>query len=232
MIIFRVLITEIPNNKNLVRCLKDRTQIWLETNSERNWQNKVASDKKLLYPYSSFSDALQAYLHIIVRKQIAKLLCAIEKLSATRTLFLIYRPQKMEEVEQTHKLLEFWIECFMDPKLVNTKEIPEPKPDIHIFEQWQHDVTKVSSLVAKVLKGQSLPIFQILCICNDFMSTIPLSNLEEIITHGKNSNEQEILSTEFINRVLDVLYQMEPTEENLVPRRSFILKCLGIIKLE
>ncbi|CAJ0761037.1 12092_t:CDS:2 [Entrophospora sp. SA101] len=117
-----VLITQIPNNKNLVTYLKDRTQKWLETNPEPDWQNKVASDKKLLYPYSSFSGALQAYLRIIIRKPIAKLLCAIERLSATSTLFLI-------DGMQSQNLLEFWIKCFMDQKIVNIDEISDPKPD-------------------------------------------------------------------------------------------------------
>ncbi|CAH1767289.1 15726_t:CDS:2, partial [Entrophospora sp. SA101] len=419
----RVLITQIPNNKNLITCLKDRTQEWLETSSEPNWQNKVASDKKLLYPYSSFSGALQAYLRIFIRKPIAKLLCAIERLSATRTLLLIDRPRKIEEVEQSHKLLEFWIECFMDPKIVNTEDIPDPKPDVYtmpannydlefpfslyfmkridsfkrlfedeinqhkenegnideqtgelyqhffndytkgfsttvinsipsfkkpslnlfadlyfndfvavvssndsagnrnpkvlsfllqrlmgeekfldpvflhaywwrnsntvlaefqltqicpmviskitacnnsesfehslvreiagimlqnisesrnltynsyMFEQWQRDVTKILSFGAKVLKGQPLPSLQILRICNDFISTkaIPLANVKEIITIGKNSSQKEMLSAEFINKVFDILYKMEPNEKNLISRRSFILRCLDIVDLE
>ncbi|CAJ0639633.1 1969_t:CDS:2 [Entrophospora sp. SA101] len=399
---------------------KDRTQEWLETSSEPNWQNKVASDKKLLYPYSSFSGALQAYLRIFIRKPIAKLLCAIERLSATRTLLLIDRPRKIEEVEQSHKLLEFWIECFMDPKIVNTEDIPDPKPDVYtmpannydlefpfslyfmkridsfkrlfedeinqhkenegnideqtgelyqhffndytkgfsttvinsipsfkksslnlfpdlyfndfvavsssagnrnlkvlsfllqrfmgeekfldpvflhaywwrnsntvlaefqltqicpmviskitacnnsesfehslvreiagimlqnisesrnltynsyMFEQWQRDVTKILSFGAKVLKGQPLPSLQILRICNDFISTkaIPLANVKEIITIGKNSSQKEMLSAEFINKVFDILYKMEPNEKNLISRRSFILRCLDIVDLE
>ena len=98
----------------------------METNSEPNWHHKVALNKKLLYPYSSYLDALQAYLHTIVQKPIAKLLYAIEQLSATNTLFLIDRTQ---DEEQSQKLLEFWTECFMDPTIVNIDEIPEPKPN-------------------------------------------------------------------------------------------------------
>ncbi|CAJ0749662.1 18149_t:CDS:2 [Entrophospora sp. SA101] len=374
------------NNKIPMKHMHDRTQKWLETNPEPDWQNKVASDKKLLYPYSSFSGALQAYLRIIIRKPIAKLLCAIERLSATSTLFLI-------DGMQSQNLLEFWIKCFMDQKIVNIDEISDPKPDgysisvnnynlelpfsfcfvkriesfkelfeeeinqyndnegnidpktgelyhhffngyikgfsiivknsipsfkqsllnlyphlyfndfvklissddpagyenlaslltkligeeqildtvfLHaylwrnaktvlneyqskfpkvkitdcnnsesfehsqvkemvrvilyyiselqnlthnIFEQWQHDVRKVLSLGMKVLKGQQLLSHQMLSICNDFANTILMSNIKEIIEIGKESNEQEIPLADFINKVFDVLYQIEPIDK-------------------
>ncbi|CAJ0628335.1 12323_t:CDS:10 [Entrophospora sp. SA101] len=419
---------QIPNNEILVKYLECRTQQWLETNSETNWQYKVASNKMLLFPYSSFSGALQAYLRTIVRSQIAKLLFAIEKLSATKTLFLIdglKKDEDEEEMEQFQNLLEFWTECFMDPKIVNTVEIPDLKPNgynmpfinydlefpfsyyfmkridsfkqlfedeinklgenaenidpqtgelyqhcfdeytegfstivlnsipllkklsslnqypphlyiddfitvvssndsagnrkpeifrfllqnhmgknkilnpvflhaywwrnantvlaefqliqispmvidkiaecdnsesfeyllvnkiaaimlrkinelqnleqnLSIVKEWQRDVTKVLSLGAKILKGQSLPSLQILRICNDFVSTksIPLSNIKEIIALGKGSIGQETLSTELIEKVFDILYQVEPTEKTLISKRSFLLRCLDIIKLE
>ncbi|CAG8488111.1 5420_t:CDS:10 [Diversispora eburnea] len=78
-----------------------------------NWQFNVASNKKLLYPYSSFSMALQAYIRAFVRKPIAKILCALERLS--------------------RNLLSFWYKMFNDNKIINIEDIQEPSPDNYLM---------------------------------------------------------------------------------------------------
>ncbi|CAB4433195.1 unnamed protein product [Rhizophagus irregularis] len=58
----RYLNRKILEHPNFVNCLKIRTQEWLKIKAKQDWQYHVASNKKLLYPYSSFSIALQAHI--------------------------------------------------------------------------------------------------------------------------------------------------------------------------
>ncbi|CAB4482658.1 unnamed protein product [Rhizophagus irregularis] len=59
---------------NFIKCLKDKTLKWIEENSTSDWQYKIASNKRELYSYSSFSAAIQAHIRKFVRKTIAKIL--------------------------------------------------------------------------------------------------------------------------------------------------------------
>ncbi|CAG8777863.1 12496_t:CDS:2, partial [Cetraspora pellucida] len=77
----KTLKTDIMKCPLLIECLKESALKWIEENSTDDWQYKVASDKKLLYPYPSFSAALLAYLRSLVRRPIAKMLFVLEKLS-------------------------------------------------------------------------------------------------------------------------------------------------------
>ncbi len=88
LILTRYLSESILNHPNFVNCLKRRMQEWLKTNTKSEWQYHVASNKKLLYPHSSLAMALQAYIRIIVRKLIAKILYSLERLGATSTFFI------------------------------------------------------------------------------------------------------------------------------------------------
>src|SRR5581483_9214626 len=111
-----------------VNCLKTRTQEWLKINAKPDWQYHVASDKKSLYPYSSFSVALQAHIRTIVRRPIAKILYSLERLGATKT-FLIHDLPKIQMSQQREQFLKFWIDMFMDNNIIDIDRIPEPKPD-------------------------------------------------------------------------------------------------------
>ncbi|CAG8591819.1 8167_t:CDS:2, partial [Paraglomus occultum] len=67
--------------------------------------------------------------------------------------------------------------------------------------------------------------FQLLRICNDLLSTqaIPVDRLTTIIN-------EDFLSTNFLNDVLNILDNLEPTEKNLTSRQSFLLRFLNVIE--
>ncbi|CAB4416885.1 unnamed protein product [Rhizophagus irregularis] len=119
---------KILEHPNFVNCLKIRTQEWLKIKAKQDWQYHVASNKKLLYPYSSFSIALQAHIRTLVRHPIAKILCSLERLGATKT-FLIHDLPEAEISQQRIQFLNFWKEMFMDNNIVDIDILPEPKPD-------------------------------------------------------------------------------------------------------
>src|ERR1051325_4296609 len=98
---------------------------WIKENSKDNWQYKIASNKQDLYPYGYFSGALQIYIRTLVRTPIARILCALERLSAIKTFFYVSDHTEDEE------LLKFWKQICMDNKIVKIEDIPDPKPDVY-----------------------------------------------------------------------------------------------------
>ncbi|CAG8524386.1 6565_t:CDS:2, partial [Gigaspora margarita] len=376
----KTLKTDIMKCPLLIECLKTRALEWIEENSSDDWQYKVASDKKLLYPYTSFSAALLAYLRLQVRNPIAKILFVLEKLSVTKSFILTNQTRRNQD------LFPFLKTIFFDPKILNINYLPEPKPDhyvmpelvydlklpfsyyfmkkindfktawgdeleklrenpdncdddelshyafenavqgfsenvktslpaindqvfrdfsewffddfvtvmvendvdkkdsellaklvqlyigkdkafdpvlLHIYwwkhsnvisadlqlaqmcpsvinefirsepqlDQWQHEVVKILSFSAKILKTNKLRSYQLLRICNDIVSSklIPLPNIKEIIKLGLDSDEQNVLSKKFVDHVLGIL---EKNEQNLSLQRSFIMRCLDTIPLD
>ncbi|RIA92696.1 hypothetical protein C1645_804473 [Glomus cerebriforme] len=411
----------ILENPTFIKYLKERTFKWIEKNSESDWQYKIASNKQNLYPYPSFSVALQAHIRTLLRKSIAQILYVLERLSATKTFFYIEDQTKSEKNE---RLLKFWEQIYMDEEIVKIEDLPEPKPDgynmptgclldlefpfslyfmkqidnfkrhyeeeiamlqndddyidftinelydyvieehlehfknglltsipqlrdsplewaselyfndfvtviaakdsvnkkllalilklligtdkvlqpfflhaywwknanevlaqlklaqmfpaiiknieiqendivrgspekylvkevteillqqicgnfegtanIHLIDKWQHDVTKVLSLSNKITRAKNLPDLQLLRIVNDLVAAkaIPLDNIREIIQLGLSSDKQEVLSEKFVSTVLDKLDKLEQNEKNLIPRRSFIMRCLALIPIK
>ncbi|PKB92824.1 hypothetical protein RhiirA5_487584, partial [Rhizophagus irregularis] len=110
----------------------------------------------------------------------------------------------------------------------------EVAENAHLIDKWQHDVTKVLSLVNKITRAKNLPDLQLLRIINDLVATktIPLESIREIVQLGLSSDEQEVLSEKFINTVFDKLDKLEQNEKNIIPKRSFIMRCLALIPIE
>ncbi|GBC14226.1 hypothetical protein GLOIN_2v1789429 [Rhizophagus irregularis DAOM 181602=DAOM 197198] len=413
-----------------IECLKKRVLEWVEENSTSDWQYKIASNKQNLYPYPSFSAAQEAHVRTLFRKPIARILCALERLSAIKTFFYVSDQTKSNKVNY-EKLLKFWEQIFMDNKIVKIDDIPNPKPDgynmpaeslldlefpfsfyymkqidsfkrhyeeeililqrdddkiddetnelydyviedhlkgfknnlftsitqlkdsplewewaselyfndfvtviaskdakdgekknkkmlayilklligadkirqpisvhaywwknanevlaqlqlvqmspiiiknieiqgnsivrgslekylvkevtklmlqricgnfegaenAHLIDKWQHDVTKVLSLVNKITRAKNLPDFQLLRIVNDLVATktIPLESIREIVQLGLSLDEQEVLSEKFINAVFGKLDKLEQNEKNIIPKRTFIMRCLALIPIE
>src|SRR5205814_1679616 len=79
-------------------------------------------------PYSSFSIALQAHIRTLVRHPIAKILCSLERLGATKT-FLIHDLPEPQMSPQRVQFLTFWKDMFMDNNIIDTDILAEPKPD-------------------------------------------------------------------------------------------------------
>ncbi|UZO21060.1 uncharacterized protein OCT59_013464 [Rhizophagus irregularis] len=123
----KTLNEKILEYSNFINCLKVRVLEWIEEKSIDNWQYKVASAKQNLYPYPSFSVALQAHIRILFRKPIAQILCALEKLSATKTFFYINERARSEG--KYEKLLKFWEQVYMDKKIIKIKNMRNPIPD-------------------------------------------------------------------------------------------------------
>ncbi|PKY17154.1 hypothetical protein RhiirB3_521757 [Rhizophagus irregularis] len=413
----KTLSEKILDYPKFIECLKARILEWIEEKATDDWQFKVASNKQNLYPYSSFSLALQAHIRSLIRVPMAKILCALERLSATKTFF---------HVENDDELFEFWQQIYKDKKIVKIDDLPNPKPDgyimpagslydlkfpfslyfmkqidnfkryyeeeiallqqdedrvdsatnelydwviedhlknfknniltsvpqlrdsplerfpelyfndfvtvvasndggsrntkmlsiilklligadkvyqpillhtywwknanevlaqlqlalmapttiqnieirgtgiiggsfekylvkeitkmmfqripgnfggaanVHFIDRWQHDVTKVLSLGSKITRAKNLPALQLLRIVNDLVASksIPLDSVKEIVQLGLSSDKQEVLSEKFVNSVLDKLDRLELNEKNLIPRRSFIMRCLGLIPIE
>ncbi|CAG8439660.1 11533_t:CDS:10 [Acaulospora colombiana] len=131
----KTLNAKIPQNKNLVDYLKIKTQDWLQIYySSRDWQYYVASNKKLLYPYSSFSAALQAYIRSIVRQPVARVLCALERLFATKTFLSLDQAAPHQQ-----ELMEIWREMFNDKTIINIDELSDPKPDGYVMPAVIYD---------------------------------------------------------------------------------------------
>ncbi|CAG8534868.1 35142_t:CDS:10, partial [Gigaspora margarita] len=132
----KTLIAEIPQQPDLVDFLKIKTLEWLQNNSPNDWQYHVASDKKLLYPYSSFSTALQSHIRALVRIPMAKLLCCLERLFITKTFLNL----KCSTSKHSKLLLEFWKQMIHDKDLLNTDELSEPKPDGYVMPNMSYDL--------------------------------------------------------------------------------------------
>ncbi|POG75640.1 hypothetical protein GLOIN_2v1475340 [Rhizophagus irregularis DAOM 181602=DAOM 197198] len=147
----KMLNEKICENPILVNFLKTRTLEWLiENPNDTNWQYKIASNKKLLYPYSSFVNALLAHIRSVVRKPIAKWLYALEKYAVIHTIIFLYNKslttkgpaefmmEGVEDYDETEKiiidddayLLEFWNKMVDDKNIISIEElIGDPSPD-------------------------------------------------------------------------------------------------------
>ncbi|CAG8439230.1 10104_t:CDS:10 [Acaulospora colombiana] len=117
------LVDEIPKHPRLIEAFKQKIFKWLDENTTANWQLKAVSEKKILYLHPSLSAALRMYIHSLVRNQIAKLIYALEKLSALKTLLII------ECENNVGNLLEFWYQTFADNNVISTDTLTNPKPD-------------------------------------------------------------------------------------------------------
>ncbi|CAG8772258.1 6245_t:CDS:2, partial [Acaulospora morrowiae] len=120
----KLLVHKIPEREEFLDCLKVRTLEWLAKNIPEDWLLRVASNKKDLYLYSSFSLSLQMYIRDQSRKPISKLLCVLERLSGLSPLFIKNDPSSDE-------LFEFWKRAFIDSKIVNIEYLPDPRPDFY-----------------------------------------------------------------------------------------------------
>ncbi|CAG8574733.1 752_t:CDS:10, partial [Racocetra persica] len=135
----KFLYKQIPRHTTLIECLKIRSLEWLQENAPENWQFQVATNKTDLHLYSSFSIALQTYIRNLVRKPIAKLLCALERLSGLSTLFKNnHLEQNLHVDEAIVNLLTFWEKVFMDPKIVNIEFMLDPRPDRYFIQNKKH----------------------------------------------------------------------------------------------
>ncbi|CAG8596276.1 6964_t:CDS:10, partial [Paraglomus occultum] len=100
--------------------------------------------------------------------------------------------------------------------------------DIHSKAiKWQLDVTHIMSLCVQLPGYKEVILFQLLRICNDLLSTqaIPVDHLTNIINF-----DEDFLSANFLNDVLNTLDNLEPTEKNLTSRQSFLLRFLNMIE--
>ncbi|GBB84048.1 hypothetical protein RclHR1_10690011 [Rhizophagus clarus] len=120
----KILSEKILDYPKFIECLKIRILEWIEEKSTDDWKYKVASNKKILYPYASFSLALQEHIRTLIRIPMAKILCALERLSATKTFFY---------VENDNELFEFWQQIYKDKKVVKIDDLSDPKPDGYII---------------------------------------------------------------------------------------------------
>ncbi|CAG8523422.1 10645_t:CDS:10, partial [Racocetra fulgida] len=177
--------------------LWSQTQEWLQNHSPANWQYIVASDKKLLYPYASFSIALQAHIRRSVRKPIARILCALERLSVTRTFFSI---DKSARSENDNRLLEFWMKMFNDKKIIDIKELPEPSPDSYMMPPGVYDLQfPFSYYFMKQIDGfKALYLEEMTLLHEDPM------NIDSKTGELRKSVEEEHIK-EFTNKVLNMV---------------------------
>ncbi|CAG8573444.1 16784_t:CDS:2, partial [Dentiscutata heterogama] len=126
------LVQKIPHHMEFMNWLKTRTFEYLHNNRFKDWQLEVAVNKKDLYLYSSFSTALQVYIRHQVRKPIAQLLYALEKLSGLLILDsdnLFNEENKNDDEdnsENNNTAFAFWEPIIMNNKIVNIENIRMP----------------------------------------------------------------------------------------------------------
>ncbi|RHZ88035.1 hypothetical protein Glove_26g184 [Diversispora epigaea] len=107
--------------------------------------------------------------------------------------------------------------------------------NVHQIDQWHKQATKIITYTRKLIRFRKLPsLIQLLRICNELVASksISLKDIKEIVRLGLTSDDREIFSKEFVNYVLKVLDQLEVNEKNLIPMRSFIMRCLDVISIE
>ncbi|CAG8653071.1 1680_t:CDS:2, partial [Acaulospora morrowiae] len=172
----RMLNSEILKHPNFINCLKKRTLALLEERSSTDWQYDVAFDKRLLYPYSSFSAALHARIRTMVRCHVAKMLFALERLSTIKTFFDIDQPGN-----EGSPLLIFWKNMFDDPKVTEIDDLPEPSLDQYILPYYLHDLQFPFS-------------YYIMRKIDDFKDTC-LEKLDSLKQDGENCDESGDLLT-------------------------------------
>ncbi|CAG8695398.1 1236_t:CDS:1, partial [Scutellospora calospora] len=119
----------------LVECLKTRSLNWIEENTTNDWQYRVASDKKLLYPYPTFSAALLAFLQSLVRHPIAQMLFVLEELFVTKTFISISQQKNKNQF-----LISFLQTMFIDPNVLNIKDLPEPRHDQYMMPEHYYNL--------------------------------------------------------------------------------------------
>src|SRR6266542_2493597 len=148
-------------------------------------------------------------------------------------------PEIIQNIEdQDDVIAEGRIEIYMVKEIIkmmlqNICENLGDAVNAYLIDRWQHDVTKILFLSNKITRAKNLPDLQLLRIVNDLVATkIPYSSIKEIVQLGLNSNEQEVLSEEFVCTILDKLDLLEQNEKNLIPKRSFIMRCLVLIPIE
>ncbi len=107
--------------------MKERILEWIKEQPTSDWQYKVASSKQNLYPYPSFSVALQTHIRTLIRKPKAQILCTLERLSATKTFF--YVDDRIKSNRNYERLLNFWEQIYMDKKIFKPEDLSNPKPD-------------------------------------------------------------------------------------------------------
>ncbi|CAG8807890.1 34630_t:CDS:2, partial [Racocetra persica] len=118
----------------LIGCLKTCALKWIKENSDDDWKYQVASDKKLLFPYPSFTAALLAYIRAFVRRPIAQILFVLEKLSVTKTFISI------NQKERNQDLISFLETIFFDPKVLNINDLSEPRPNHYVMSENFYDL--------------------------------------------------------------------------------------------
>ncbi|CAG8831654.1 14052_t:CDS:1, partial [Cetraspora pellucida] len=142
-------------------------------------------------------------------------------------------PSAINEFAQEKQDVSFE-EFLVDKVIKMTLDKIVKKGDELQLDQWQHEVVKILSFSAKILKSNKLRSYQLLRICNDIVSSklIQLSSLKEIIKLGLIFDEQNVLSRKFVDHVLNILPKLEKNEQTLFLQRSFIMRCLDTIPLE
>ncbi|CAG8688928.1 7269_t:CDS:2, partial [Acaulospora morrowiae] len=139
----KLLVQEIPKHEEFLDCLRVRTLEWLGENVPEDWLLQVASNKKDLYLYSSFSVSLQTYIRNQVRKPISKLLCVLERMSGLSPLFIKNDQMHFDDLyaydPPSDELFEFWKKVFMDSKIVNIEYLLDSKPDLYQIPARNHN---------------------------------------------------------------------------------------------
>ncbi|CAG8475156.1 3381_t:CDS:10, partial [Racocetra persica] len=107
--------------------IKEKTFELLRDKQFKDWQLSVAVNREDLYLYSSFLTALQMFICNQVRKPIAQLLFALEKVSG---LLIIDSDRLLNEEglndNATSNLFDFWKPIIMNTEIVNVENIKMP----------------------------------------------------------------------------------------------------------
>jgi hypothetical protein len=221
----KMLNEKICENPVLVNLLKTKTIEWL-TKSPNNtyWQYKIASNKKLLYPYSSFVNALLAHIRSVVRKPIAKWLYALEKYAVIHTIIFLYNKsltakgpaiEDVENYDETKEitidddvyLLEFWDKMANDKNIISIEGlICDPSPDIY---KVPHGIYKLELpfsyyIMKKIDDSRRIYEEELLSLYND------TDNIDKITTSSSYSYNIEEYNKKFIKNIGETIIKNSP----------------------
>ncbi|KAF0525877.1 e3 ubiquitin-protein ligase [Gigaspora margarita] len=98
------------------------------------------------------------------------------------------------------------------------------------LQLWQRNVTNFLSLSNKLSSSFDNPTLLKLRVYNDLSKSLPFMKLLEIRKFESELGNEDMFSEQFIEIVFEKLDELEQTEQNLSTRRSFVYRCLGVLR--
>ncbi|CAG8447585.1 8222_t:CDS:10, partial [Acaulospora morrowiae] len=136
--------------------------------------------------------------------------------------FTSNEPFKSHFIDQVCKL--------MLGKIMNLRG--EPADEVKsILRDWKLQVVNILSLCSNIERVPGSRSLQILRICNELVSSrsIEISNIADAINLLQTPKSENILTQEFVERILELFNKFPTTEQTIASQCSFFRLCIEII---